>query len=81
MTEFPNLLQAQNNLKPFEDLWHLIRDYQANIQQWTKDKVVFRLDPEAIEKETKIMFSTATKLTYTFPKSMPGPLKLAQELV
>ena len=80
-TEFPKLIEAQNNLRPFEDLWHLLRDYEVNLQTWTKTKTVFRLDAENIEKDTKVMFTTAKKLTFQFPKSVTGPLKLANDLV
>lgn len=81
LTEFPKLLEAQNNLKPYEDLWHLVVDQDNNNQLWTKTKTVFRLDAEQIEKETRLMFSTAKKLTFMFPKNVAGPLKLANDLV
>ena len=77
-TDFPKLLDAQNNVKPFEDLWRLVRDLESSFVGWTKQKVVFRLDAEAIERETKQMFITAKKLTFSL-KGHTGPLKLAND--
>jgi hypothetical protein len=45
---------------------------------WTKQKVIFRLDAEAIEKESRQMFMTAKKLTFQL-KGLVGPLKLAND--
>lgn len=50
------MVQAQQNIKPFEDLWKLVDMYDSYILSWTKDTSIFKLDPELIEKETKIMF-------------------------
>ncbi len=36
MTEFPKLLDAQNNIKPYEDLWRLLRDFESSFLGWTK---------------------------------------------
>ena len=65
-TEFPRLQEAENNLKPYQDLWFLIRDKSEKIDLWKKNKSVFLLDPEEIEKEVKFMFSTANKLRLLF---------------
>ena len=36
MTEFPKLLDAQTNIKPYEDLWRLLRDFESSFLGWTK---------------------------------------------
>ena len=56
MVEFPQLEEAQQNLKPYEDLWTLVANFTTNMNSWSKEGSVFRLDPEVIERETKIMF-------------------------
>jgi hypothetical protein len=35
----------------------LIRDFKTNETLWIKEKVVFKLDPEEIDRETKAMFT------------------------
>ena len=58
-TDYPILTEAQNKLKPYEDLWRLVRDFKNKHQEWTRDTVVFKLDGEEIEKTTKLMLTTA----------------------
>jgi dynein heavy chain len=79
-TEFPKLLDAQRNVKPYQQLWGLLRDFQNNQASWTKEKVVFKLDPEEIDRETKQMFSQSQKLINIFPKSNPTCHKLINEV-
>lgn len=83
-TEFPNLLQAVENLRPFETLWYLIRDKDEKMeQQWKKQKTVFQLDPEEMEKDLKEMEKTANKLVnFSFSKSpkFQKSLDLAKEV-
>ena len=52
-TEFPKLLESQEKLKPYQDLWFLIREKNEKMEQWKKIKPVFTLDPEDIEKDVK----------------------------
>lgn len=79
-TEFPKLLDAQRNIKPYQKLWGLIRDFKNNEQSWTREKVVFKLDPEEIDSQTIQMFTTSQKLIQLFPKSNPTCHKLINEI-
>ena len=68
-TAFEKLSTVIAALKPYEDLWRLVRDFYVYEQQWTKERPLLKLDPEVVEKETKQMLSTATKMTMVFQKS------------
>jgi len=52
-TEFPKLVEGQQNLKPYDDLWTLIKEESEKSDQYKRVKSVFLLDPEEIEKEVK----------------------------
>jgi hypothetical protein len=45
-----------------------------------KDKFVFKLDPEEIEREIKAMYTNSVKLLDKFPKSIPTCHKLINEV-
>ncbi|CAD8159976.1 unnamed protein product [Paramecium pentaurelia] len=81
-TEFVKLQDAQNSIKPYEELWHQLRDWEQNSMNWTKAKFIFRLDAESIEKDVKTMLTQAKKLTYQFPKNTTpqGTLQLIKQL-
>jgi hypothetical protein len=53
-------------LKPYEDLWRLVRSFKTNYTSWTRELAVFKLDPEEIEKSTKNMIQVAGSLQKTF---------------
>ncbi|EAR85626.2 dynein heavy chain (macronuclear) [Tetrahymena thermophila SB210] len=90
-TEFPQLEEALQNLKPYDDLWSLVANLNNNLNSWSKEGSIFRLDPETIERETKMMFQTSMKLNFLFnphlatgsapPKNQTGPGKLISQLV
>jgi dynein heavy chain len=65
-SDYPRLQQAQAKLKPYEDLWRLVRDFKLNYQTWTRETPVFKLNPEEIEKTTKTMIATAGTLQKMF---------------
>lgn len=44
------------NLKPYDELWSLTAAFSANMTAWLKDGSVFKLNPEEIEREMKMMF-------------------------
>ena len=67
-TEFPKLQEAENNLKPYQDLWFLVRDVTDKIEGVRKLKSVFLLDPEEIEKDIKQMIQTGNKLKVMFSR-------------
>lgn len=77
VSEFPKLLEADHYIKPFEELWVLVRDLSANYISWTKD-AIFKLDAEAIETTVKQMSQTALRLSQSFPK-VPNSAKAATE--
>jgi dynein heavy chain len=54
-TEFPKLEEAQRNLKPYKELWFLIKQKTNQLDYWKKTETVFNLEPEEIEKEVKAM--------------------------
>lgn len=78
-----DLDKLKYNLKPFEDLWFLIRDKKEKIEGWRKKKQAFDLDPEEIEKDVKQMYSTAQKLKVQFVRSkvFQLPLKLTETVI
>ena len=80
-TEFPKLQEAMQALKPYDDLWRTVRDTITNIQSWTKDKSIFKLDADQVERETKKMLTTAISMTITFNKSTPNPLNIANKIL
>lgn len=77
VSEFPKLLEADHNLKPFEELWVLVRDFSSNYASWTKDSI-FKHDSEAIELLVKQMIQAAMRLSQSFPK-VPNSTKVATE--
>ncbi|EGR31445.1 hypothetical protein IMG5_109350, partial [Ichthyophthirius multifiliis] len=79
-TEFPKLQEAENNLKPYQDLWFSIRDSKVDS---LKNKPILTLDPEDIEKEIKQMLMTFNKLKIMFgkQKGMQNPLDLTEEML
>ncbi len=54
-TEFPDLLQAEQNLDPYRSLWKLVRDFEKNMNLWKKEQVIFKLNADDIDKEAKFM--------------------------
>lgn len=91
MTEFQQLEEVLQNLKPYDDLWKLAENFSDNIAAWMQQPSVFSLDPEVIEREVKIMFTTSMKLNFLFnphlatggaaPKNHVGPGKVIKGLV
>mmetsp|Transcript_23930 Transcript_23930/g.20949 ORF Transcript_23930/g.20949 Transcript_23930/m.20949 type:complete len:124 (+) Transcript_23930:1383-1754(+) len=67
-------------LKPYSQLWELVEKFKNYDQQWTKD-IIFNLDPELVERETKLMLNTARKMTVQFTKHMVHPHSVAQEIL
>lgn len=55
-SEFPKVYEAQENLKPFEELWFMIRDRSEKLTNWKNKKPIQTLDSEEMEKEIKQMF-------------------------
>jgi len=81
LTGFEKLADVNAALKPYEDLWRLVKDFYIYQQQWTREKPLLKLEPEFVEKETKTMLTTATKMTMIFTKSNPRPWAVAQKIL
>lgn len=77
VSEFPRLLEADHYLKPFEELWTLVRDLSSYYTSWTKE-AIFKQDAENIEQIVKQMVQTAVRLSQSFPK-VPNSAKVASE--
>lgn len=54
-SEFVKLGEAVESLKPFEELWFLIRDKSDKLDQWRRVKSIFTLNPEEIDRDIKTM--------------------------
>lgn len=39
-SEFPKVYEAQENLKPFEELWFMIRDRSEKLTNWKNKKPI-----------------------------------------
>lgn len=81
LTSFDKLSDVMSAIKPYEDLWRLVKDFYTYQQQWTREKPLLKLDPEVVEKETKQMLTLATKMTLIFTKSNPKPWAVAQKIL
>jgi hypothetical protein len=77
VSEFPKLLEADLHLRPFEELWVLVRDFSSSYAVWTKDSI-FKQDSEAIELQVKQMIQASLRLSQSFPK-VPNSTKVATE--
>jgi dynein heavy chain len=53
LTEFPLLNQTFFQLKPFEELWTMIKNKKENFAKWYNLSSIFTLEPEEIEKDVK----------------------------
>jgi hypothetical protein len=71
------LLEADHSLRPFEELWVLVRDFSSNYTIWTKESI-FKQDADAIELQVKQMCQAALRLSQSFPK-VPNSAKVASE--
>ena len=80
VTEFQELYEASSKLTPYVDLWRLIRDFDRLHNTWTRDKVVFKLNPDEVETEMKRMKKKSIELGATFKSDAPNPLRLTKKL-
>lgn len=72
--------ECKQAIKPYEELWILIRDFGKKHQQWMDDELQ-KLDPEEVEKDHKTMFQTAAKLANRFNAlKIHRPEKLANDI-
>jgi dynein heavy chain, axonemal len=82
-TEYPDIEKFKLDVRPFEELWRMVKEQEAKKQIWTEGPLL-QLDPEDVEKDHKTIWQTAQKLVVKFstnvPK-MPKPEKVAKDMV
>lgn len=64
-TEYPEIDKYKLDIKPFEELWKIVKDQWVKMQQWTEGPLL-QLDPEEVEKDHKNIWQTANKLVIKF---------------
>ena len=80
VSEFPKIDEAKVNIKPYNELWNLIRDQKVKLEDWNGNNI-FDLDPEIVEKDHKIMFNMSNRLMTIFNNmKLPKPAKLAEQV-
>ena len=65
-SEEPLIPSLKKQIKPYEDLGFLTRDFNATIRKSWKDDPIKSLNPEEVDKEHKRMFSLAQRLENIF---------------
>ena len=84
MDETPTtkLEELEKQLKPFEELWELVRDFSQSSQTWTKDSI-FKLNSDDIDFQAKTMYKLAVQLSNNklIEKFAPIALKVTETLV
>lgn len=79
VTEYPDIEMSKKNLKPYEELWDLVRDVKKYIEEQWKSGEVKKLIPDDVEKEHKRMMGLANKLSGVFEREkIPKPKDLAK---
>ena len=62
VTEYPDIDLCKKQLKPYEELWDLIRDSQKYLVLQWKSNPITSLVPDDVEREHKRMMGLANKL-------------------
>ena len=79
VTEYPDIDLSKKQLKPYEELWDLIRDSQKYIAQQWKSNPITSLVPDDVEREHKRMMGLANRLQGVFERDkIPKPKELAK---
>ena len=79
VTEYPDIDLCKKQLKPYEELWDLIRDSQKYIVLQWKSNAITSLVPDDVEREHKRMMGLANKLQGVFERDkIPKPKELAK---
>ena len=82
-TEYPDIDKFKLDIKPFEELWSIVKIQTAKLALWQEGPLL-QLDPEEVEKDHKFIYQTAMKLVNRFNTSipkMPKPEKVAKDIV
>ena len=69
-TEYPDIEKFKLDVKPFEELWRMVKEQEAKKQIWTEGPLL-QLDPVEVEKDHKTIWQTAQKLVVKFSTSVP----------
>ena len=79
-TEYPLIDECKKQIKPFEDLWALVRDHNNKKKLWENGPLL-KLAPEDVEKDHKTMVQVSNKLAVTFQNlKIPRSEKIANEI-
>lgn len=79
LTECPEIKKCMQAIKPFEDLWGLVRDWNKAKQHW-ETCTITTLVPDEVDKEHKRMLMLSRRLQVTFEQlKFSKPAKLAEE--
>jgi hypothetical protein len=64
-SEYLQIDQCKKSIKPFQDLWELVRDWTASKNIW-ETAVLKTLNPDEVEKEHKRMRTAGVRLVAFF---------------
>lgn len=79
MTECPDIKKCKQAIKPFQDLWELIRDWNKSKQHWEQCQII-TLVPDDVDKEHKRMLMMSRRLQVQFEQLKYSKVsKLAEE--
>jgi len=65
LSEYPQIEQCKKQIKPFQELWELCRDWTQNKNIW-QTSVLKQLNPDEVEKEHKRMRVGIMRLVQQF---------------
>ena len=65
VSEYPLIDECKLAIKPYEDLWKLVKESDQKKIQWY-DEALLKLDPEEVEKDHKNMYTSSLKLAAKF---------------
>jgi septal ring factor EnvC (AmiA/AmiB activator) len=65
LSEYPQIEQCKKQIKPYQTLWEICRDWNTNKNIW-QTSVLNTLNPDEVEKEHKRMRTEITRLVMTF---------------
>jgi dynein heavy chain, axonemal len=80
-SEGSKLVEWDKNIKPFEELWSLAKNYTTYNVSWTKESI-FRQDSDSISTQTKQMYKNVVLLSNNpiIKKFAPLTIKIADDL-
>lgn len=81
ISEYPLIEECKQAIKPYEELWKLVKDNFSKNSQWL-DGELLKLDPEEVEKDHKTMYQTSNKLLNRFKndKTLQKPCGIASDI-